>query len=154
MKFQAEAQIPNGFTEYQSKKVEKYGLDIIITPEELETACEGDPLCEQALSEMLTYAIRYASDVWSMKIFASQNTELDTKEWQEQHEKIDRERSQLHDTYLDSIRILSRHMVRAEKNIDWMKKLAPVGQLNRATCGNFAIMLTYWLSVNRSSYGS
>lgn len=100
---------------------------------------------------MFRYAIRYASDVWAMKLFAEQQKNLDTKEWQEQYEKIDRERSQLHNTYMDSIKILSRNMVRAEKNIDWMKKLAPAGQLERATCGKFAIMLTYLLSVNRSS---
>lgn len=117
MKFESNILIPQEFTESQGMKVEKYGLDIIITPEELENSCEGDPLCEKALSEMLTYAIRYANDVWSMKIFASKNTDLDTNEWQEQHEKIDRERSQLHDTYLDSIRILSRNMVRAEKTL-------------------------------------
>ncbi len=151
MKFESGISIPSDFIEHQSKKFEKYGLNIAITPDELERECDGDPLCEKALNEMLTYAIRYANDVWSMKRFAEEQKTLDTDEWQEQHEKIDRERSQLHNTYIDSIKILSRNMVRAEKNIDWMRKLAPAGQLERATCGNFAIMLTYWISVNRSS---
>ena len=151
MKFELNLVVPPEFTEHQGKKYEKYGLDIIITPEELENECDGDPLCEKALSEMLRYAIRYANDVWAMKLFIEKRKELDTDEWQEQYAKIDRERAQLHDTYIDSIKILSRNMVRAEKNIDWMKKLAPGGQLSRATCGSFAIMLTYWLSVNRSS---
>ena len=151
MKFEPGVEIPSAFTEHQGKKYEKYGLDIIITPDELEKECDDDPLCEKALTEMLRYAVRYANDVWSMKTFEGKRDELEGPEWREQREKIDRARSQLHDTYIDSIKILSRNMVRAEKNIDWMKKLAPAGELNRATCGNFAIMLTYWLSVNRRS---
>ena len=148
MNFKPNEEIPSAFTEHLGKK---YGLDIIITPDELEKECDGEPLCEKALTEMLSYAIRYANDVWSMKRFEAKKEEFSAEEWREQHERIDRARSQLHDTYIDSIKILSRNMVRAEKNIDWMKKLALAGELNRATCGNFAIMLTYWISVNRRS---
>ncbi len=151
MKFESGIPIPQSFIEHQRRTVEKYGLLLPITPHELEDECEGDPLCEGALEDMLTYAIRYANDVWDMKLFEEKQSELSREDWQEQHENIDRNRSQLHNTYMDSIKILSRNMAKAEKNIDWMRALAPVGQLERATCGRFAIMLTYWISVNRSS---
>ena len=149
MKYEPGISIPSAFTEHQGRKYEKYGLDMIITPDELENECDGDPLCEKALTEMINYAIRYANDVWSMKLYTKTQNDHSAEEWREQHGAIDRSRSQLHNTYMDSIKILSRNMVRFEKNIDWMQKLAPAGLLNRAACGNFAIMLTYWISVNR-----
>ena len=71
MKFEPGIEISSAFVAHQGKKYEKYGLDIIITPDELERECEGDPLCERALEDMINYAIRYANDVWSMMQFES-----------------------------------------------------------------------------------
>jgi hypothetical protein len=142
-------ELPQSFVEDTAKKIEKYGLKISITPAELEAACAGDPHCEQALADMLRYAVRYVSDVWSMKEFVANKEELPDEEWAEKHKKIDSDRTQLHNTYIDSIAILSRAMMRAEKDNSWVRELAPTGTLDRATCGKFAIMLSYWLSVNK-----
>jgi hypothetical protein len=130
------------------KNYEKYGLDIIVTPAELANECAGDSLCEQALEEMLRYAIRYANDVINMKLFIKNKSEYLDDEWAEKLVEIDQARTRLHDTYIDSIKILSRHLHRAERNNTWFKELAPGGEIQRATCGKFAFMLSYWLSVN------
>jgi hypothetical protein len=151
MEFKPQMEIPASFKEHQKKTYEKYGFDIIITPEELEDECNGNSLCERALTDMLQYAIRYALDVWKMKELLSRQNEFEAEEWRVIHEKVDRERSQLHNTYIDSINILSRQLVKNDKNIDWVKKLYSGTEVNRAACGKFAIMITYWLSVNRSS---
>ncbi len=98
---------------------------------------------------MLTYAIRYAQDVWNMKIFTQQKGSYTEDEWASKLAKIDSDRTQLHNTYIDSIAILSRALVRAERDNSWVRALAPTGTLDRATCGKFAIMLSYWMSVNR-----
>lgn len=130
------------------KNYEKYGLDLIITPAELLDECAGDELCERALKEMLTYAVRYMEDVVHMKLFIMKKKEIPDDEWAAELARIDSNRTRLHDTYIDSIKILSRHLHRAERNNDWIKELAPNGEIQRAICGKFAFMLSYWLSVN------
>jgi hypothetical protein len=129
-------------------KYEKYGLDIIVTPEELAEECAGDELCERALKDMLSYAVRYANDVTDMKLFVKSKNEYSDDEWAKKLSEIDGARTRLHNTYIDSIKILSRHLHKAERNNDWIKALAPNGEIQRAICGKFAFMLSYWLSVN------
>jgi hypothetical protein len=140
--------MPGDFIESTSKKVEQNGLGLPITPDELEKLCAGDPHSEQALEDMLQYALRYALDVWNMKLFTRNRGDFSDSEWAEKLAKIDNDRTQLHNTYIESIGILSRALMRAERDNNWVKALAPTGTLDRATCGKFAIMLSYWLSVN------
>lgn len=142
------AEMQSGFIKETSIKIEKYGLDLPITPAELEMQCENEPQCQQALADMLSYALRYAQDVWAMKQFVSEKHKYDDEEWSSKLAKIDSDRTQLHNTYIDSIAILSRALMRAEIDNSWVRKLAPNGSLDRAACGKFAIMLSYWLSVN------
>lgn len=150
MKFESlSGQIPQGFIENTQSKIEKYGLDLPITPSELEALCTGDEHCEKALEDMLTYAVRYAADVWSMKELVMNKGSLPEDEWAEKLAKVDRERTQLHNAMIDSVAILSRALLRAEQDNTWVRELAPTGQLERARCGKFAIMLSYWIAVNR-----
>ena len=141
-------EIPNDFVEHFSKKVETYGLDLPITPAELEKLCDGNQNCERALQSMLQYALRYNYDVWTMKKFVADKASYADEEWAAELTRIDQQRTQLHNTYIDSIKILSRALNNDGRSIEWVKKLAPDGTLNRAACGKFAIMLSYWTSVN------
>lgn len=148
MKFES---IPAGLVEHTAVKVEKYGLDLPVTLTELEEECADNKNCEQALSDMVTYAIRYACDVWAMKELVANKKQYDAAEWSELLAKADTDRTQLHNTFIDSIRILARALHQAERDNEWVRTLAPAGPLERAACGKFAIMLTYWISVNRQS---
>jgi hypothetical protein len=141
--------VPQAYIENAEKKIEKNGLSLPITPDQLEAECAGDSHCEKALSEMLRYAVSYAMDVWNMKELVSQRSQYDESEWSEKLAKADDARTRLHNTYIDSIAILSRALIKAERDAEWVRHLMPAGTLDRATCGRFAIMLTYWIAVNK-----
>jgi len=141
--------VPEDFIKHTQEKIEKgQDLSIPISEHELITECEGDELCERALNDFFDYSVRYAADVWEMKMLFAEKNKYSTEEWQDIYGKADRARSQLHDTLIDSIAILIRQMNRAERDTDWARELMPAGKLERAYCGKFAIMLTYSRYVN------
>lgn len=141
--------IPHGYVSEAEKKIEKNGLSLPIDPSSLKEECAGDERCEKALQEMERYAIAYAIDVWNMKQLVADRSAYDEEEWAEKLAAADDARTRLHDTYIDSIAILSRALINAERDASWVRELMPAGKLDRASCGRFAIMLTYWLAVNR-----
>jgi len=133
-----------------SKYESQESLNLPITEEQLREQCEGIDLCERALESMLGYSIRYANDVWEMKKLIAEKANYTETQWAELFDKADSDRSRLHNTLIDSIAILSRQMNENELDIQWVKKLAPAGKLERVSCGRFAIMLTYSKYVNSS----
>jgi len=62
--------------------------------------------------------------------------------------KAEDDRTRLHNTYIESVAILSRAMNNADMDTTWVTELMSGGKLNRAACGNFGIMLTYSRYVN------
>lgn len=136
------------FIDNMNTKVEKgLKLDLPITYGELEALCAGDDFCERALEQFKNYAIRYSNDVWKMNEALKNRAIYTDEEWREIFPQMDNERTRLHNTLIDSIKILSRKLNDAERDNSWMRALAPAGQVERATCGKFAIMLTYSMYV-------
>lgn len=148
MHFEGKQKVSKPFIDNMGSKIEKgLQLDLPITFAELKEECSGDPLCEQALDGLVEYAIRYSNDVWNMSEALRNRKNYTDEEWKEIFPQMDDARSRLHDTLIDSIKILSRHLNNAERNTSWMKTLMPAGKVERAACGKFAIMLTYSMYV-------
>ncbi len=125
-----------------------------ISEGELKEICLENEKLTELLEQMLDYASRYVRDVWEMQsLLERQGDYTDQNEWAELYAEADDKRGQLHDTYVDSIAILSRNMAKAGLDIEWVRELAPTGTLERSSCGRFAIMLmferykTYKLSI-------
>lgn len=149
--FEGPAGVPPEFVSHTHEKVEsgKEKLTLPVTEAELRAECAGDDHCERALEDFLDYSTRYAADVWNMKTMMQERIEHgETQDWQDRYSKADRERSQLHNALIDSIAILSRALLRAERDNEWVRSLMPTGELSRPACGKFAIMLTYSRYVN------
>lgn len=140
--------VPDEFIEHTKVKYESKDFSLPISLEELEESCIGDELCEKALSEMVRYCIEYSQDVWAMKLLARDSRTMLPDEFAEKLAEADNNRTRLHNATIDSIAILSRALIAAEKDADWVRSLAPTGKLERAACGKFAIMLTYYIAVN------
>ena len=93
---------------------------------------------------MLSYASSYVQDVWRWQaLMTNKNEFTDQQVWREEYEKIDGNRKHSHDTYIDSISILSRNMYKRGIDNSWINELAPMGSIERVRCGKFAIMLMY-----------
>lgn len=151
MKFEGQPVVPSEFVENMQEKIDsgREKLNLPITESELQERCSGNERCERALKDFLEYSINYATDVWNMKTkWSKQPDYMNTEEWQEGREKADRERSQLHNALIDSIAILSRSLIAAEENAEWVRELMSGTTLSRPHCGKFAIMLTYSRYVN------
>ncbi len=118
------------------------GLHPVISEDELKTLCENNSDLESLLKNMLEYFQRYAVDVWNMQKFINDGG-LDTDEGPEEYRRIDDARTQLHNTLVDSIGILSRSLGKAGKNNEWVRELTNGASLNRASCGAFALLLVY-----------
>lgn len=140
--------VPEALLENTREKIESGKLNAPISLDELHELVAGEPRAEQALNDLLVYASRYASDVWAMKELLSHRNEYPPEEWKEQYDQSDKDRTRLHDTLMDSIAILSRALLAADRDNSWIKQLAPAGKLERPACGSFAIMLTYMQYVN------
>jgi len=143
---------PNeGMPKQMGEKFEKKyeGMEPHITEEELREECADYPELLPLLDEMVEYASRYVLDVWKMEALLRKQKEFTSaEEWKEAWSKVDGDRSRLHDTFIDSIAILSRNMNQRELNTDWVKELAPTGKLERARCGKFGIMLMFRRYIN------
>lgn len=149
MNFDKEPTLKPETEEYVYNTVEKrINMEMPISFTELENICEENELTQKAFSEMMRYAQAYIADVWDMKELLQKRDEYSPEEWRELHERADDARTRLHNTFIDSIAILSRTLNKYELPTDWVKKLAPLGKLDRATCGKFAIMLVYSKYVN------
>ena len=115
---------------------------------DLAEMCEENPMTRKALSEMERYAAAYMTDVWDMKLLYSKKSEYEESEWADMLAKAEDDRTRLHNTYIESVAILSRAMNNADMDTTWVTELMSGGKLNRAACGNFGIMLTYSRYVN------
>lgn len=91
---------------------------------------------------MMDYALRYAHDVWSMQKFVNDGG-FSTENGAAQFAEMDIARTRLHNALIDSIAILSRSLGQEGKNNEWVRGLTNGNTLERAKCGNFALLLVY-----------
>lgn len=124
------------------KHFENGNIEPIITEEELLEFGEENPEIMPFVKSFISYAERYAIDVWSMHLFLSSG-KLDTEEGAEEFETMDEARTRLHTALVDSIAILSRALGKNGLNNEWVRKLTNGANLDRAACGSFALMLVY-----------
>jgi hypothetical protein len=118
------------------------GLEPVISETDLRSLCEGNSELEDLLESMLTYALRYAVDVWNMHTFVN-NGGLMAEDGSEKFAEIDSARTRLHNALVDSIAILSRALSKSDKNNEWVRDLSGNSGLERAKCGAFALLLVY-----------
>ncbi len=139
MNFEA-SQLPQEAVAEMGRNFE--GLHPVISENELKTLCENNSDLESLLKNMLGYFERYAIDVWNMQKFINDGR-LDTDEGPDEFKRIDDARTQLHNTLVDSIGILSRALGKNNKDNEWVRDLTNGASLNRASCGAFALLLVY-----------
>lgn len=118
------------------------GLQPVISENELHMICEDSPELQSLLVNVFNYSERYAVDVWSMQKFINSG-KLETDGGPEEFARIDDARTHLHTTLVDSIAILSRALGKAGRNNEWVRELTNGANLNRASCGAFALLLVY-----------
>ena len=107
-----------------------------ITLQGLETLCQGETL-QFCLHEVVMMSLRYAETVcrFEQVVRRGQQSNEDGM-----REEIERLRSAVHDSTIDSINVLSRNLKIANKSNEWIAKLTAGG---RAAYGKFAILIAF-----------
>lgn len=135
-----------------ASRLEKSGygdLSPAIEPKRLKEICAGDPVLEQCLESMFSYANRYAHDVYSMMIEQIELSEKrergeDTPEDAQELAETDKRRHNLHEALIDSVNLISRELAKREKDNEWVRELVNGG---RSAYGRFALLTFYKLHV-------
>ena len=105
-----------------------------ISLEELKKICEGNEKLELLLMDMLDYCLRYTETVIQMnKELLEKNYKVD-----QDIEEVDRKRSLIHNSTIDSINIFSRALHEEGKDNSWVGNFSGI----RAAYGKFAILIT------------
>ncbi len=102
----------------------------IKTPNELREMCSDNETLKKILDDMFKYCARYAQDVWEMNELLKKE-EFDAEKFDE----IDKKRTILHNSAMDSINIFSRALKKFGKDNSWIRDI--VG--SRASYAKFAI---------------
>ncbi len=102
----------------------------IKTPQELREICSDNEILKQILDDMFKYCARYAQDVWEMNEFLKRD-EFDAEKFDE----IDKKRTILHNSAMDSINIFSRALKKFGKDNSWLIDVVA----SRASYAKFAI---------------
>ncbi len=128
--------------------MEDSGYDTLapaIDPQELKVLCLDTPVLMTCYEQMISYCTRYAHDVFNMMYEQALLSELrekgeDTEEMYEELKVIDLNRHNLHEAMMDSVNLLSRQLVKHNKDNEWMREVVAGGRASYAT---FA-MLTFY----------
>lgn len=142
-----ESSLPREAFEEMAKEFE--GHKPVISNRELLRLCSNSENLVKLYEDMMNYAVRYAEDVWSMHLFISTG-QLDTEKGAKAFSEMDDARTRLHNTLVDSIAILSRNLAKEGVNNEWVRELTSNGtQLERASCGRFALQLVFDLNLDK-----
>ncbi len=108
-----------------------------ISFQELETLCEGNLILESCLSDFISLALRYAGTVCRFEQIITRGQESNEEGDREEIEKV---RSTIHDSTIDSINILSRSLKANGLDSRWISTVSCSG---RAGYGKFAILIAF-----------
>lgn len=99
----------------------------------------GGHAVEKLFQDLCDYAIRYVVDIWRLDMAVKAGYSVDDRN-RDNVEEMDRNRSILHTSVTDQVRILLRNLNNNGVNTDWAKDLFDVtGDVSRAASGKFAI---------------
>ncbi len=130
---------PEAFKEMQGQFE---GLQPVITESKLRELCDTDPVLNRLRENMTVYFDRYAVDVWSMHQFIDTG-KFNTEDGAQVFAEMDDARTRLHTALVDSIAILSRALLKSGRDTSWIQELSTGTNLDRASCGAFALLLVY-----------
>lgn len=102
---------------------------------ELEAECASDEDLRELFDNMVDYCLRYTETVCRFEEIALEGGSAFTGE---ERDEIERARTLVHDTTIDSINILARTLRKKGTDVSWNEKL-----LNRADFMKFAILTAF-----------
>ena len=104
----------------------------------LEDLCRGNETLQKLLDDMLDSCYRYAQDVFKMEQMVASG--FDGKEDAAEFARIDKQRTRLHDATIDNVNILSRALIKAGRDSEWVKEIHYGG---RPAYSRFALTITF-----------
>ncbi|MEI6490345.1 MAG: hypothetical protein WCO16_01125 [bacterium] len=109
----------------------------VISLEDLELMCDGEPVLEELLGTMLKSCIAYTITVanWKRKYIETRGEITD------EFEQLDGVRRSIHDNTIADINIFSRNLAKFQKDNSWMSTAGMDGK-NRAAYTRFAVSLS------------
>lgn len=108
--------------------------------EDIKKNCEADEDLMYLYADMLDYCGRYLEDVCKLAKLDVQIKEDSSRELAEERADADEARRLLHDSTMDSIKILVRNMKERGKDVSWAKNFNPK---DRSQYANFAIVACF-----------
>ncbi|GEM_PF-1345464 len=108
--------------------------------EDIKKSCTGDEDLMFLYSEMMDCCGRYLEDVCKLAQLDVKIKEENSRELAEERAGADEARRLLHDSTMDSIKILVRNMKQRGKDVDWAKKF---NANDRSQYASFAIMASF-----------
>jgi hypothetical protein len=111
----------------------------------LESLCQGNETLEECLHDMVMYSLRYAETVCQFGQIVARGQESNQDG---SRAEIERVRSTIHDSTIDTINILSRTLGKYGKNNEWISNMRSVG---RAAYGKFAILIAFEVVLRKAS---
>ncbi len=108
--------------------------------ESIKKECEGDEDLLMLYTEMIDHCGRYLEDVCLLAELDIQIEEDNSRELRVERASIDEARKRLHDSTMDSIKILARNMQKRNKDVSWAKDFNPN---DRSQYARFAITACY-----------
>lgn len=111
-------------------------LNSTINAENIKKECEGNDMLKKIFNDMKEYFYRYTETVFEYNEILTSG--LNDEELNKKFQEINKKRTIIHNATIDSVNILSRSLMKAGKDNQWIKE---VGK-SRATYGKFAIINT------------
>ncbi len=136
----SESSLPQEAVSAMAQAFEK--IKPAISEKELYALCEDSPQLIKLVDDLMEYASRYALDVWSMQKFVDEGGRM-KETGREEFTVMDEARTLLHTALVDSIAILSRALRKEGKDVKWVQKLMRSNELERSSCGAFALITVY-----------
>lgn len=136
-------QIPASVAE-KAHEMDRLRTNPFISLRDLESLCEGDENLEPCLRSMVSYSLRYTETVCQFEqvVMRGQVSNVDGE-----RAEIERIRSTIHDSTIDSINILSRSLAKAGKDNSWISRLVSGG---RAAYAKFAILIAFEIATQEN----
>ena len=105
-----------------------------VTLEELEVDCEGEPVLEELLREVVDKCLAYTITVAKFKKIVT----LKDKSWDDSREEIETVRTSSHDAMISAVNLLSRELSSRDRDISWASEFGG----ERVKYARFALTLT------------
>jgi benzoyl-CoA reductase/2-hydroxyglutaryl-CoA dehydratase subunit BcrC/BadD/HgdB len=106
-----------------------------VSLKDLEEACLGNEILEELLRDTIEYCMRYAETVCRFEQIVLQSTERDVANDRAELAVV---RTRVHDTTIESIKLLARTLRKSGKDSSWITKL-----VDRPAFTKFAVLTAF-----------